>query len=315
MNASSYTSANSLPAKLFKWAGVLEKGLIPLHPQFSPTNKCNLNCSFCSCAGRAKNQEMPWDTAEQIITELVGLGAKGVTITGGGEPLLYRHINQVLGMFLSAGVKVGLVTNGLLLSGVDPDLFGQITWCRVSCSDDRDVDALRLRLENAVVAMPDVDWALSYVVTDKPNPDKIRGAMRMANDLEMTHIRFVSDIFQAGEIGFQRILNDALRGMDIGKAIIQPRASFTKGTKRCLIPLVKPFYAADGQIYPCCGVQYALETPSKDFEPSMSMGDNLTSLIQASTAFDGSKCVKCYYEGYNQALAAIIDPVQHKEFV
>jgi len=51
----SYTAADAFPIKVLK-NSILQNGKIkPFHIQLYPTNVCNLNCSFCSCANRNRN--------------------------------------------------------------------------------------------------------------------------------------------------------------------------------------------------------------------------------------------------------------------
>ena len=99
MNSSraSFTAADTMPVKLLQHPelirGITEDRIIPpLHVQLIPTNRCNLNCSFCSCAGENRSEEMAWEQAEEVITLLQDQRTEGVTITGGGEPLLYPHL-------------------------------------------------------------------------------------------------------------------------------------------------------------------------------------------------------------------------------
>jgi hypothetical protein len=100
-------------------------------------------------------------------------------------------------------------------------------------------------------------------------------------------------------------------------AIWQGRQHYFAGTPRCLISLLKPVIGADGMIYPCCGAQYAESVPAKDYPKSMVMGgvEDTNVIWDKQLAFDGSRCVKCYYEHYNSALAALVDDINHMQFV
>ena len=84
-----------------------------------------------------------------------------------------------------------------------------------------------------------------------------------------------------------------------------------------LISLLKPVIGADGLLYPCCGTQYAMFPPPGDYDDLMCMGPaiELYSIYQEQKHFDGSQCVRCYYDEYNALLEQIIIPLEHKEFV
>ena len=67
----------------------------PIELTLAPTDKCNLNCVFCS----VKNREMDELDFEQLIKTLVDfkeLGLKSVVLSGGGEPTLYPRINELI---------------------------------------------------------------------------------------------------------------------------------------------------------------------------------------------------------------------------
>ena len=59
-----------------------------------------------------------------------------------------------------------------------------------------------------------------------------------------------------------------LREMDVDDKIViyQGRKKFSRGSAKCLISLIKPLIGSDGNVYPCCGVQYALADSSFDFD-------------------------------------------------
>ena len=166
MKRESFTSASALPLKLMKLAttAVDYEGIIhPLHVQISPTNKCNLFCDFCSCANREVREELSKENMHRLIRDISASGTLAVTITGGGEPLLYQHLNYMVDELFSRGIRIGLVTNGILLGKTDKEVLRKLTWCRISVSDDRDVEELLASVNVAVIKAPKVDWAFSYV--------------------------------------------------------------------------------------------------------------------------------------------------------
>lgn len=327
---SSYTSANSIPYKLVKDADVFREAAdyksVPLvHLQISPTNNCNLNCPWCSCSDRNKQEELDSADLTSIIETSDSLGVKSFTITGGGEPLLHPAINEFIDDAVAAGIKVGLVTNGVtlkeatLVNGVNLHTLRNLTWCRVSFGDHRKFEGdfennIRWAVEEAKL----VDWAFSYVVSEKVNPDNIYKIVNLANELDFTHVRMVADIYNPDKIDMQ-IVKNILKNtsVDDAKVIYQPRQSFTKGAKNCWISLLKPIIAADGWVYPCCGVQYALADSKRDFVKSMRIchHSELERFLEKQKPFDGSVCAKCYYADYNDTLNNMLKDLDHGEFV
>jgi organic radical activating enzyme len=317
----SYTAANAVPVKIFRNADLVSRllrGKIPLyHLQMIPTNKCNLNCSFCSCKKRNKKEELTLDQIATIIRKVRELGCKAVTITGGGEPLMHPQINEIIFRFHEAKIKVGLVTNGLLLGRLQPEIIRQLTWCRISCCDERDFDhQTEDIIQHAVIQGPGVDWAFSYVVGKKFNAPNLNRYVDFANRHRFTHVRVVSDLCDLDNVQTMGEIKTAVKYPD-DLVIYQGRKEYDPGQPDCWISLLKPIIGADGKIYPCCGVQYAHEEQDLDMPESMCMGtiNELDSLYREQIPFFGSQCARCYYRNYNEILGQMVSPMEHLEFV
>ena len=321
MNLQSYTAASTLPVKLLQdieLISLVQGGYIPpIHIQLNPTNRCNLKCGFCSCSERDKKAELPIDKIIDVIDQFKKLGCKSVTITGGGEPLLHPHINTLLAVLnLDFGIKVGLVTNGTQFKNLAN--YQDITWCRISSSDDRTPDWSGIL--NAVQMGQNVDWAFSHVLTRNPDWPLLCHVVVFANKHKFTHVRVVGDLLDNEKAAAQvKQARDQLyvQGIDDSRVIYQDRAEYVPGRKHCGISLLKPVFGADGGIYPCCGVQYAQDPPGRDLIESMRMGsiDNIDRIWKDQAAFDGSVCSRCYYDSYNSTLDLLSLPLVHKEFV
>jgi MoaA/NifB/PqqE/SkfB family radical SAM enzyme len=310
----SYTAANAMPAKVIQ-AHIRGK-LFPLHIQLNPTNRCNRKCSFCSCSERDKKLELPLSEIKDILETFASMGTKAVSITGGGEPMIHKNINEIIEAARGAGIKVGLVTNGDLIERLKSDWP---TWIRISCSDDKILEHDYLKdIYNAISIAPDAAWAWSYVVTRNPNWENMKCAIGFAIEQNFAHVRIVSDLLDIDAIPSMKVVKEHLG--DIGKderIIYQGRTIYTRGAKQCLISLLKPNIAADGIVYPCCGAQYALDKPTLDYAGVMSMGRwrEFIRKVVYQKCFDGSVCVRCYYENYNSVLAACVSKLDHEDFV
>jgi len=107
---------------------------------------------------------------------------------------------------------------------------------------------------------------------------------------------------------------------DEPRIILQNRASYTRGSSRCWLALVKPVVDVDGMMYPCCGAQYAVRGGDNRLPSRLCMGniDNFISeYLGPQKPFDGSICDKCYYSEYNDVLGKIkeMQHLEHVEFV
>ncbi|CAA7613582.1 Fe-S oxidoreductase [Candidatus Terasakiella magnetica] len=113
----------------------------PVHIRIKPINHCNHNCWYC--AYRADQLQLgeqmdlkdriPEAKMMEIADDVVAMGVKAVTFSGGGEPLLYKTLPEVVERLAQGGVRVATLTNGSNLQGRMAEAFAQHgTWIRVS---------------------------------------------------------------------------------------------------------------------------------------------------------------------------------------
>ncbi len=233
---------------------------------------------------------------------------------------MHKRIFDIIKGISGMGIEIGLVTNGLLLNDVPRDIFSRITWIRISSGDNRSFSkTYKKKLERALERGKNTDFAFSHVVTKNPNYKTIIGLVKFANKNAFTHVRLVSDILKAEASkdmkAIKKRLSDA--GADDDTVIYQGRKEWTKGDRNCYISLLKPVVGGDGFLYPCCGTQYALANPARDYEKTMRMGlaTDIDKLYERQEHFNGSVCAKCYYKDYNDALKILLSEVHHKKFV
>ncbi|MGO9614596.1 MAG: radical SAM/SPASM domain-containing protein [Dissulfurispiraceae bacterium] len=93
-------------------AACLERrGLLSLELEF--TKQCNLRCVYCySAAGEPEEDEMNIDEIKSVIAQALDLGAKKIILLGGGEPLLYEGLHEIVDYISGLGMQQVLFTNG-----------------------------------------------------------------------------------------------------------------------------------------------------------------------------------------------------------
>lgn len=146
------TSFTSTGEKLFHHQEAMQtlrdgKGL-PIHAWLAPHDLCNHKCAFCSVGERA-GDALTFPVIETYFRTLAGLGLKAVTISGGGNPLLYKcketgkTIDDLIGFLFGLGLQVGMITNGMPMVDYDgrkswktlrAETLDKLTWCRISMS-------------------------------------------------------------------------------------------------------------------------------------------------------------------------------------
>jgi molybdenum cofactor biosynthesis enzyme MoaA len=104
-------------------------------------NAYNERCWYCAyrledlSLGGAMNlkDKIPEQKMIEIVDDLIAMGVKAVTFSGGGEPLIYPQIAATVHRLAVGGIKIGSLTNGVALRGEVAEAFAEhATWVRVS---------------------------------------------------------------------------------------------------------------------------------------------------------------------------------------
>ena len=126
----------------------------PVHVRIKPINRCNHSCWYC--AYRADDLQLgnemdledriPDNKMFEIVDDVIAMGVKAVTFSGGGEPMLYKALPEVVERLGNAGIKVASLTNGSNLQGRMADAFATFgTWIRVSIDSWDDASYAKAR--------------------------------------------------------------------------------------------------------------------------------------------------------------------------
>lgn len=182
----------------------------PVHIRMKPINACNHRCWFC--AYRADNLELgdqmrikdriPAEKMREIVEDVIAMGVKAVTFSGGGEPLLYPEIVETATRLAQSGIKVATLTNGAFLENQVAETFARYaTWVRVSmdywdaasCAKSRGVkitefDRIMSNMRSFLASGTKCVLGVSFIV-GKENADHIGKVCRMFKELGVNHIK------------------------------------------------------------------------------------------------------------------------------
>lgn len=80
------------------------------------SRRCNLECIYCyASSGKPLDNELDIDEILDAVDQAAGMGAKKIIVLGGGEPLLYPYLFQVIDHIMDRGLAVDLFTNTTLM--------------------------------------------------------------------------------------------------------------------------------------------------------------------------------------------------------
>lgn len=222
----------------------------PVHIRIKPTNRCNHNCWYC--AYRTDDLKLGEDMDEgdqipeakmfEIVDDVLAMGVKAVTFSGGGEPLLYKPLPDVIERLAAGGVKVAALSNGANLKGRMAEAFAaHATWLRVSMDawDDasyvksrgaKDGDFTRLITNIRDFTRRDTNCVLgiSFIV-GKDNHHRIAEVAAVLKDSGVNHVKVsgaVVDNDVAGNNAYHAVIKDEV-ARQIAAAKRLEDASFT----------------------------------------------------------------------------------------
>lgn len=113
----------------------------PVHLRIKPTNRCNHDCWYCAYKvnhlrlgeDMVEEDTIPEEKMGEIVSDIISMGVRAVTFSGGGEPLLYKPLPRVVERLTDGGVVVAALTNGANLKGELAQVFAhRATWIRIS---------------------------------------------------------------------------------------------------------------------------------------------------------------------------------------
>lgn len=113
----------------------------PVHVRIKPVNRCNHHCWYCAYrtdalqlgSGMNEADVLPAAKMAEIVEDLITMGVKAVTFSGGGEPLLYKTLPETVERLAEGGIRVATLTNGANLKGRMAEAFARHgTWVRIS---------------------------------------------------------------------------------------------------------------------------------------------------------------------------------------
>lgn len=183
----------------------------PVHVRIKPFNHCNHDCWYC--AYRVSNLQLgedidykdkiPEAKMFEIVDDMIEMGVKAVTFSGGGEPLLYKPMPDVVRRLAAGGIRVATLTNGSNLKGKVADAFAEHgTWVRVSTDawDDasfvksrgvRDGDFTQLlkNMRDFTSRGSKCVLGVSFIV-DKVNCEHLVEACALLKDAGVNHVKF-----------------------------------------------------------------------------------------------------------------------------
>jgi len=270
----------------------------PIYVRVKPTNRCNMDCWWCiySDTNRKKGEgehkhlhtsmhsdmeesdSIPREKMLEILEDFSKMGVKAITYSGGGEPLFYKHIVEIMQRTLDLGIDLSIITNGELLSGERAEILSKSKWVRVSMDYTTSNEMIRFRrvgkgsyarvIQNLIdfSAIKDCDLAVNYIVhRDNCNNlysfakdmkecgvDNVRFSPMWTPDLIEYHSPIVHKVNK--QLGYISELTDEY--FSVNSTYCLGEHKNTRDYPRCYYMEIVPVIGADQKIYACHNKAY-----------------------------------------------------------
>ena len=317
----------------------------PVYIRIKPTNKCNHNCSYCHYKNAYLDlddfdpkDEIPREKMLETVDSMKELGVKAVTFSGGGEPLLYPHIEETMERVLASGIDLSIITNGSLLSDGRAELLAKGKWVRLSIESINDEEYCSIRgikkgsfdqlCSNIshFAGIKDDHCELGVnVVVNVHNCHEIIEMARLMKNLGVNHVKFApmisndtNEYHKAFKDDVSKQLQDAqklfgdehFRVIDLYTGDFAYSVIFERQYSRCPIKDFICVIAANQKVYYCHDKAYLNDglvgDISKQSFKDMWLSDATTELFKK---FDAKKLCKqhCVYDSRNELINSFLD--------
>jgi MoaA/NifB/PqqE/SkfB family radical SAM enzyme len=321
---------------------------------------CPHSCEFCSYRNvNWQDHGMDFEEPEKPVPEETGLpknialrlpkemyeaGIPSMELTGGGEPMVYPYIREMLDELGRYPIELAIVTNGASLNEQLQSRLKNLKWIRFS------VDAVRAETHAKVHRVPksvfgvvlkhikeiiargfeDCRVGISFVITQH-NYLEIEEAAVFFKEMGVNNIRFTFTYDPEGEGQLtpeetrfaERSLNQARRLQDDDFKVFgtmrrlefysQPNTDF----HFCGYQFFTWAVGYEGLVYPCCIMKY-----HKGYELGDLRTESLKDLVHSekrrrfTESFDVSKCKPCWLRDKNQFIEYMLtENPQHVNYV
>ncbi len=272
----------------------------PVYIRIKPTNICNHHCYYCNYHNKKLGLRTRFNFQDQLscpvmndlADDIIAMGVKAVTFSGGGEPLLYKHIDEIMRRLLEAGVDLSMITNGQLLKDKNAEVLSRAKWVRISMDSCHAKQYARIRgvpeawffeicdnIKNfSRSKSEDCELGVNFVIT----PDNISEVYPMAQfvknlganhikltamvdrNLEALHAPFKASVIRDIQRAKQDLEDASFKVINKYEFDFELNTVFQRSYKRCPIQQIVTVIGADAKVYLC---------HDKAYVPSGELGD------------------------------------------
>jgi len=298
----------------------------PITFQLCPTGICNFNCPFCSVKYRDKTLSIPFKDIVKGLRDFKSLGAKSLEITGGGNPLLYPKINEVIKIAHKLGYDIGMICNEIMPSKyLTKESASYLTWYRCSISAYHNITNFSYKQYDLNI-IPKGTLSFSYVINKDTTKEILLDIIELVKTRpDAKFVRICPDYLDNKMITtFKSKWAPIIESVDKNnkfffKELISGCVPYSK---YCAIGMIRPYVCEDGYVYMCSS--FVLR--NRKLEPQYRLG-KLTDIKKiykdANKLFEKTgkpynapinECWHCLLPNNNKFLHTVIRDMEDKNF-
>lgn len=285
---------------------------MPVTFEIDASNYCQNDCGFCMFAFHLKKNRvhLPMGLYYKALHSFKRMGVKSITFTGGGESLMNPNIRKMIQLALYDNLRVGLVTNGILLHEII-DLVPRLEYVRVSLDSATRETYKKVKGKDYFVKvcnniMEAIDqgcvMGISFVVTED-NKHEINEFHQLALHLGVDYAQIKPELKVCDMEGQV----DGIKGE---KFFVTERYNINKESMlQCRIAGLIGILGATGKLYYCC-----VHRGKESFEIGDLAKDDLRNIFDLRRTFIPpiNLCnTSCRYMNY----AKIYEQVRDKKYI
>jgi MoaA/NifB/PqqE/SkfB family radical SAM enzyme len=257
----------------------LERGIEP-YPhcvEIHPTDFCNQACSYCFHGGVGEDTSRRGELLTvpeyiRLVDELESLGVAEISVSGGGEPLLYRGIAEVLGHIAASRLALRLVTNGnhipvevmeelaradevrVSIDSLKPDVYDRMRGLRGGNLLQRTLDNLRTLVQERHRLRGGSRVAATFLLSDVNLPELESFAKVLIEDIGVDSVVYKWDIYGRITTSDSSVQQRLRQIKEVYGTRVEIRGEIPDGPVAgpCVVPYVKVAFNPYGELYSCC---------------------------------------------------------------
>lgn len=284
----------------------------PIGLHFALTDKCNLNCEFCSNENRESN-EFTLDEVKNTLKTFSEIGAKAVEFTG-GEPTLHPNINEIVSYAKEIGFSIGIKSNGVNIhKSLKVDTIKKTGWIRISLNCLDYINQQKLNFKDII---KNTVFSFSYVIHDHSPKDILDTLMNFKKKYQNIFLRIIPDnSFSSNKINN---IYSGIKSHDIFKdsTVFWHNKNYDIPEK-CWMMYIKPFINTDKNVYFCCATQMFERKFIKKYKLCSIEREDIINAWSKQFPRNGKMCEGgiCYFKEQNDFINAMVEGFENEEFI